>query len=196
MHITNRKLAIGVVLTVGLLLARTALAGEPGFGGTLVYGDGQTVTFERLTLGESGDPAKYMIKGRVGQQRVKYAFSELKNIEFADYRTESYHEDRRGDLVVTGKTGKQITVTDAFVYCRSPGRDGSIYYRYNDPVTGKVKHQGQPIYQSIARIMIGEHQGRLKKNPTTGEYYPASYNFDPFSGRKLIWSTRPGKTNK
>lgn len=190
MKVATRMMTVGIVLIASLPLTQSANAGEPGFGGTLVYDNGRTVAFERLTLTEGGAPMTFTVEGHVGQQRVEYAFSELKSIEFADYRTAPYFQDRRGDLIVTGKTGKQVTLTDAYVYCGDHKGVGAIFYQYNDPVTGKIKHQVQRIHKRIARITIGKHQGRLKKNSATGDYYPASYQFDPFSGKKLIWSER------
>ena len=48
------------------------------------------------------------------------------------------------------------------------------------------------VWGNLTRISLGEDSGDSKWNPTTGEYFPALYVFDPFTGDRLEWANRNG----
>ena len=108
---------------------------------------------------------------------------------FSDYEARSYyrttHDDYRGGVVVVSSSGKRFVLTSCTV-----GDYGELKYCYLDPVTDGRRFTKTTIQKNIVSIKIGEHVGRMKKNPTTGEFFPAIYSFDPFTGQKLEWANQ------
>lgn len=39
----------------------------------------------------------------------------------------------------------------------------------------------------VVRVVFGKDFGNAKENPRTGQIFPSSYQFDPFTGEKLRW---------
>ena len=102
-------------------------------------------------------------------------FSEIKEVVF----------DHKGDdaVVIVSKSGDRFTIADKYI------NRTVAYYVYHDPITRKLK-QSTAQWKDISHISIGDDAGDVKVNPTTGEYFPAMYVFDPFTGEKLKWATR------
>jgi hypothetical protein len=42
----------------------------------------------------------------------------------------------------------------------------------------------------IASIQIGAESGPMKRNPDTGEFFPPTFVYDPYTGTRLVWSSR------
>lgn len=167
-------------LLLGLPLA---LLGAENFAGSIQFAEGRVVAFEHFGTGKSTAP--YKIIGKMGQQRVEYPFADVAEIIFPDYKETSYRPDRTGDLIVVSRSGKRFTIEEAYVFPYE-----TIIYHYLDPVTEDLERAHSKIFGAITSIRIGEHSGKLKLNPKTGEYFPASYIFDPYTGAKLQWADR------
>jgi hypothetical protein len=86
---------------------------------------------------------------------------------------------------VVSRSGKKFSIEEAYVMPYE-----TVIYHYYDPVTSKLERAHSKIYGSIQSIKIGEHLGTTKVNPETGEYFPASFIFDPYTGQKLKWANR------
>ena len=84
---------------------------------------------------------------------------------------------------MANREDKRFTVTSGRFNYRA------VHYVYRDPVTGKVTATSAKI-EDVASIVIGKHVGNAKHNPKTGEYFPSMYNFDPYTGDKLVWCER------
>jgi hypothetical protein len=67
---------------------------------------------------------------------------------------------------------------------------GSINYVYQDPLTKKLKESRARIENNISHLVIGEKTGDIKMNAKTGEYFPALFLYDPYTGEKLEWGVR------
>ncbi len=169
---------IGLMVVAGLMAAGGY---AEMFGGTIAFKDGGTVEFVRLG---GKYPLVYDVSGKLGAQSVRYRFEDLGQIIFSG----------GDDMIVVSKQGKRFALTDCKFHWGSPDRssnvDGSIVqYRYLDPVTN-LEQDGDEYYGKLAFITIGSKQGTVKKSPTTGEFFPSIYNFDPFTGEKLEWAKR------
>ncbi len=155
------------------------------FGGTITFKDGGTVDFTRLG---NEKPLVYKLNGKLGEQEVRYDFSDLGEIVFANGSFTSGD----GEAVVISKAGKRFSLTD----CRCDGYlesgtffSSTLFYTYLDPITNK-EQTAYKAFSEVASITIGKAQGNVKKNPTTSEWFPSNYNFDPFTGEKLVWAKR------
>ncbi|MCD6327931.1 hypothetical protein J7M28_10320 [bacterium] len=186
----NRNL-ISILLSVALMLALGQLnyAEEKGFGGTLHFRDGQSVHFDRL--GTTSKVKDYELQGHLGKQNVKYALSELGQVIFSDKEAMRYVKNLNikgfryynlGTVIVVNKKNERFTLVKCYIR-----GDSKLAYVYNDPVT-KGLRESAVSFSEIGHIAIGEHSGTAKLNAGTGEYFPAIYIFDPFTGERLIWA--------
>ena len=73
--------------------------------------------------------------------------------------------------------------------------NGWVRYVYLDSIT-KQRQQGEDRCRVISHITMGDHVGPFKQNPKNKQYFPAIYNFDPFTGEKLIWTSEAIDTTK
>jgi len=168
--------------TLFLLLIINAASFGKGFKATIFFADGKSLPV--AYFGYKNEVHDYKLTGYIGKQRVSYRMSELKAVIFAEYENCPYGRDCEGTLIIENKQGKRFTLTDANI-----GRCTLCYF-YLDPVTGKRKNSGSPIMQHITHVEIGKNTGELKKNPETGEFFPAQYSYDPYTGAELIWTDR------
>lgn len=120
----------------------------------------------------------------LGKQHVEYKLSEIASIIMPQSDTEGYKGS--GQAIVLAKNGKRFTLEKAHVglFQASPGQ---LSYFYEDPVTGRVKHASLVIHKTLAEIRSGTTTGRLRYNPITKEFFPTTYNYDPYTGVKLEW---------
>jgi hypothetical protein len=172
----------GVLVVAGFLAAGCF---AEMFGGTIAFKDGGTVEFVRMG---DGSPAEYTLFGKLGEQRVEYKFNDLGQIIFSGGK----FDNANGEAVVVSKAGKRFSISNCTVSGKSPRwkyANSSLLYRYLDPITNQEQDGKEPP-EKIASITIGAAQGDVKKSPTTGEYFPSMYNFDPFTGEKLEWAKR------
>ena len=173
---------IGLMVLAGLLA--TGCFAEM-FGGTIAFKDGGTVAFVRLG---NDTPHNCKLYGKLGEQRVEYRFEDLGQIIFSGGSFSS----GKGEAVVVSKNGKRFLLTECTVTWHSvkgAANSGELIYRYLDPITSQEQNGKEPC-EKIASIAIGSATGDVKKSPTTEEYFPSMYNFDPFTGEKLDWTKR------
>ena len=167
-----------------LVMASAALAVE-GYRATVCLANGNLVQTE--FFGTKEKILDYVLKGKLNGQRVEYKLSQIKEIIFSEYEIKPYnirseYDGHWGEAIVVSASGKRFALTDCGI------ENGAIFYCYLDPVTESRKFTFTRIQKNIASIKIGEHVGSMKKNPETGEFFPAIYSFDPFTGKKLIWA--------
>ena len=165
-----------------LMVAGAALATE-GYRATVCLANGNTVQTE--FFGTKDKILDYVLTGKLNGQRVEYKLSQIKEIIFSEYETRKFYAEEPGlwgEAVIVSASGKRFTLTDCGI------ENGAIFYCYLDPVTESRKFTFTRIQKNIVSIKIGEHVGRMKKNPETGEFFPAIYSFDPFTSKKLIWA--------
>ena len=177
----NRNVLVVCLL---LLLAATIHAyGQEGFKGTIFFRNGDSVEFDHVgNLKEVGEAG---INGKLGSQQVQYLLKDLKQIVFSDPDKSYYSRD--GTLIIINKQGERFTILESSFYAF---QRGSIQYVYQDPVTKGLKETEAQVRNNISHIAIGEKAGEIKRNPKTGEYFPAMYLYDPFTGDKLEWAKR------
>lgn len=179
-----RKAIIATWLLACCVLISAHAEPTRGFSGSIQFDGGRVVPFE--FLGSSKEVANYKIFGKIGNQTVSYDFADLAEIIFTDYKGHQYSEKYKGPVIVVSKSGKRFTLDDAWCW-----KEHYIRYVYLDPITEKRMDAYSPILKAIQSITIGETAGSMKVNPATGEYFPALYSFDPFTGQKLEWADRP-----
>ena len=157
-----------------------------GFSGTIYFRDGNSVDFNYL--GRQNIIAKTLVRGQIGTRYVEFPFEELKEIYFSN-KNARYDGSPGSDLMVINQEGERLTLTNCIVW-GGFNISGHIAYVYNEPGTEALKLTIVSINQNISRIIIGDDTGDMKLNPKTGEYFPAIFIYDPFTGDKLIWVRR------
>jgi len=178
------SLSLGVLI----VLLSAGLVQAEGFSGAIHFRNGQSVAFNHL--GTDEEVEEYHIYGNLGAQNVRYPLSELKEIIFSEASKKygsTTHEKSYGDAIVINSDGERFNLTEVFIKTRRRP-SGRVYYVYNDPVTKALTATHADVENNISHISVGEYSGELKLNPETGEYFPALYNYDPFTGEKLIWA--------
>jgi len=156
-----------------------------GVSGTLHFKTGRTLEFDYL--GTTGNVVEYVLEGSLQGQDVSYSFVELGQIIFhtteaSSDKPETGTPARLGEVIIVSKEGKRFTLQD----CRLRSAQ-NLAYVYADPVTGKPRG-GSCEFSELSDVAFGKHSGTMKVNPMTGEFFPSVYIYDPFTGRKLLWS--------
>lgn len=173
---TTRVVSKRYLIILSLSLPLTLLGMEK-FSGSIQFAEGRVVEFEHFGTGKSKAP--YKIIGKMGQQRVEYPFADVAEIIFPDYKETSYRPDKTGDLIVVSRSGKRFTIEEAYVFPYE-----TIIYHYLDPVTENLERAHSKIFGAITSIRIGEHSGKLKLNPKTGEFFSGLLYFRPLYRRE------------
>ena len=180
------KTIILIIMTFfAFLVYPTLCPAIDGFSGTIYFRNGDAVYFDHI-----GTDEKVLITTidcKLGSQKVKYRFDEIREIYFTDKNT-NYNALQRGSLIVVNKQGDRYTLEDCIAGSLYGGAYGNVTYAYNDPVTASYKYSTAQV-RDINHLVIGESIGRIKYNHKTKEYFPSMYVFDPFTGQKLKWST-------
>lgn len=177
----KRCLIICAVMAVSL----SAFAVE-GYRATVCLANGNTIQTE--FFGTKDKIEDYVVRGYLDGQRVEYKLSELSEVILSEYETKYYDNGgynqsaKKGDLIVVAASGKRFALTNCDL------NNGEVEYCYLDPVTESRRFSITHICKGIVSIKIGESVGQMKKNPQTGEFFPAIYSFDPFTGQKLEWA--------
>ena len=168
----------GLLTAIALLaMYSTATAAS---GGMIVFRDGRTITFTHFgTLDRVED---LVLEGKMGTQSVSYDVGIFQELVFVDRRA-MYRGDPGGEILAVTRDGRRFTFTEA----RLRGRWSYVYL---DEITRKREVGRDSPGRDIASITFGDSVGDIKMNPVTGEYYPAIYVYDPFSGDELVWATR------
>ena len=179
------------------------------FAGTINFRNGEVVKFNHL--GTQDSVFQYGVMGQLGMKKVRYDFTELNEVIFADkacaYRSGGHrfwNVGERGTLEIVSRDGTRFTLTDAAVIGVTPRSrsgihslsTGEIYYTYNDPVTRSVRDSKAKIGDrikaktgdGIASVSIDRVVGTMKLNSETGAYFPSTYNYDPYTGQPLTWA--------
>ena len=187
-----------MLFAAAILLAALALPGilaaQTGVSGTVHYRDGRSVDFERIGLLKDDEPRETIIAGKIGDQTVRYKLHDFSEIIFTG--NHRYSKNHRGPMIVTNPEGERYTLEDAYVEVwfsslRSRNdHSGRFLFAYNDPITKKLTQGSDTFGDDISSITLGEHRGELKQNPSTEEFFPAAFNFDPFTGERLVWQSR------
>ena len=178
-----------LVIPLGML-GLGGSAGDPtdGVSGVIHFRDGRQVPFEHF--GEIDKVEEPVLYGYLGNQRVKYKLHELGEIHFvnasANYNNPGQEED---ECLIVSRSGDRFTLRG--VELQGSNRStGTVYYVYLDPITTQRK-AGSDGCGVISHITMGDDVGPLKRNPKNGQFFPAIYNFDPFTGQKLEWTSVP-----
>ncbi len=185
----RKLLSVGLVFLIlfAFKIPFVASAERKGFSGVLYFRDGSAVEFNHIGGLENIDPCE--IWGKLKSQDVILNCYEIKEIHFAD-TNKRYDTDDRGDLIIVNRQGQKFTLQEGYFWADgSWHKGGKFHFTYNDPITNSVKKSPAKIHNKISHIIIEEHIGTLKCNPSNKQYFPAVYNYDPFTGEKLQWAT-------
>ena len=171
-----------LIIPITIAFAAPLLAAE-GFSGQIFFRSGESVSYRHL--GNLVGVREYVLTGNLGAQRVRYALSDFSELVVDN------KEDRA--VVVVSRGGDRFTITNARLLTQDRRGDMSststLLYVYQDPITRKLE-RSSVSWQELSHVTIGEATGDIKVNPATGEYFPAMYVFDPFTGEELEWSSR------
>ena len=166
-----------LVIPITIAFGAPLLAAE-GFAGRIFFRSGESVAY--VHLGNLNRVREYELRGNLGAQRVTYKLSDFSEVVL------DLKEDRV--VVAVSRAGDRFTITNTWFYSENDQR-ASFQYVYQDPITRGLKTSYASARQ-VSHITIGDDVGDLKVNPATGEYFPAMYVFDPFTGEELEWSSR------
>jgi len=178
-----KKILIGAIILISTVLC---MANTEGFNGTVVMRDGNQIPF--LWLGFLDKPFTICITGSLYGAIVNYNFKDLDEIQFENVNGGIYDEGRRG-MIYAIKNCKTAILEQAVVQWTTSDsyytRD-KIYFVFRDAVTGKIMEGSARPGDQIRSIVIGEQRGSAKQNPSTKEFFPWSFNYDPYTGELLV----------
>lgn len=162
-----------------------------GFSGTIYLRDGSAISFSHL--GDLNSVENAHVAGKMGPHSLNYRLEELKEIIFVDKT--KYYSRISGEIasaIIINKDGEQFTLDDCTFYgnWRNQSSAGYIYFVTIDPITKQLKRNTLAIRNNVYRVVVGEDIGNIKLNPKTSQFFPPYYNFDPYTGQKLIWAKR------
>jgi hypothetical protein len=151
--------------------------------GSIEMSEGNIISFEYTGLLD--EPYECYIEGEMGSSEVRYSFSEIDG--FAVVQMDD-NGDLRDAMILNNGESFPIRVStigdgDRASICW----ESKIKYVFSDPVTGEL-NEGEVDLDNVKTVRIGESTGRMKKNPNTGEYFPAEFVYDPYTGDELVWS--------
>lgn len=159
-----------------------------GVSGQIVLSDGQKIKFVRLGYVKETKPQEYYVSGNIGGQSVSYPLSKLRSVLFPNHESGSMDE-----VIVVGKTGESFTLTGTSIGVIGDRTYDGFSYVYHDKVTGELMESYAGVRSTkLVQIVIEGDAGTLRRNPRTKDFYPATYNFDPFTGEELVWAL-PGQ---
>ncbi len=167
----------------------TNISAQVEHSGTISFRSGEVINYEYL--GSVNNIKTFGVRGNLGSQFVTYNLSELSEVIFinpnADYRRNF------SDIIIVNKNGKRYTLTDAYFYILhkdGPTAHSQIVYVFRDPVTNNLKTAPANIRNNVYSITIGNNIGKMRFNPKSGEYFPSTFIYDPYTGDKLVWASR------
>lgn len=171
-----------LMLGMSSIEARTA----DGVEGAVYFRDGRVVQF--TSIGEIDKLWTYGLRAKLGLQSVSYRFTEIASIQLTNPE-ELYIGGESSEVLLTSLNGDRFTLS--FVELVGNSKQVSRFaYVYNDPVT-KKRRQGSDAWHDISHIEFGEHRGRWRRNPENNAYFPSTFNYDPYTGQKLVWEDEP-----
>jgi len=184
---TRRLNALVLVQLVALaaILSTAAVHAETGYGGTIHYRDGTSVQFEWFGNTDTVQPAT--LSGQIGARNIQLDFHEVREIIFTE-PSKSYAgtAGAAGQMIIVNHDGERFNARGG-VYVG--GHWGVLRYVYQDPITRVLRATSDSIGETIASVTIGEHVGNMKRNPETGEFFPPTFVYDPYTGHRLEWAT-------
>jgi hypothetical protein len=184
-------ICLGIAAMMSVAWTQAGSAPPNGVSGVIHFTDGRQVKFKHFgTTSRVGD---VHVQGYIGTQRAEYTLDELGEIHFANPEGFYREGEARDELLIISKAGDQFTMRGTRVTSRGGGKQdfrGVIRYVYLDPVTRQLR-DGQDSCLNSSHITMGKSTGPLKRNPKNGQFFPSIYNFDPFTGEKLQWTSEP-----
>ena len=178
----------GAMVGILFLAANSYAMAQEGFSGTIFFRSGDRDSF--YYLGQINKlSTRNVIYGRLGSQAITIELSEISEMIFSN--PESSYRNKDSTIIIFNKERERFTIEHATTILS--GRSGDICYVYGDPITKKQKNSCADIKNNISRIVLGETSGDLKINPSTGDFFPPYYNYDPFTGEKLEWGKRESR---
>ena len=188
----TRRTVLVTIIALTAILFTAAVHAETGYGGTIHYRDGTSVQFE--WFGDIDNVRRAFLRGQIGARNVELDLHEVQEIIFAE---PSKHYNAHvgggaGQMIVVNHEGERFNVVGGVAsgihdsYGRSYGR---LEYVYQDPITRVLRATTDAIYLTVASITIGEYVGNMKRNPETGEFFPPTFVYDPYTGHRLVWAT-------
>lgn len=171
-----------------LMLGMSSAEGRSvdGVEGTVFFRDGRMVQF--TSIGEIDKRWTYGLRAKLGLQSVSYRFTEIASIQLANPK-ERYIGEESSEVLLTSLSGDQFTLRSVELVGNSK-QVSRFAYVYNDPVTMK-RRQGSDAWHDISHIEFGPHRGRWRRNPENDTYFPSTFNYDPYTGQKLVWEDEP-----
>lgn len=175
---------------VGILLMLAHLAVGQVYQGTgyLHFEDGEVVEFEALSPLHSRsqnfqDPLK--VRGTSSGPVVEIEWEDIQELVWIGEDREWLPDDD-GRLHVTLRNGQE-----GEFYIES--MINIFEYQYFDSFT-ESQQEDRTGSENIERIVFGEDFGNARVNPETGEIWPRSYRFDPYTGEELEWTEIGGQS--
>lgn len=179
-----------IFIALGHLLLATIHA-QQGVEATIHFSDGNIVRI--IEFGTERDRSQELgLRGIIGGQTVFYPFSALAEVHFAEYQRVSYVGRTGGQALLIGRNETRMIMDNAILHWRRGPNDfvawGQIEYYYQDPLTNSIQRAQTPIRNRVSHITMGDKVGSHRKNPVTGEIFPSSFVYDPFTGQRLEWA--------
>jgi len=191
---TRRRLMITICLLGGLYVLVGGMgSGDQvkGVSGIIHFRDGRQVPF--FHFGSLNKVYDWRIDGELGQQDVNYSFTDISEIHFPNTSSSYNSDSAENDALVVSRSDERFTLNRVYIYGLNwSDSRGRIWYVYQDPIT-KERRKGHDRCRDISHIVMRKDVGPLKCNPKTREYFPAIYNYDPFTGQELTWTSKPPK---
>ena len=181
-----RRNILVTIIALGALLVTATAHAETGYSGTIHYRDGTSVQFE--WFGDVDNVRRAFLGGQIGARNVELDLHEVREIVFAEpsKRYASRSGSSAGQMIVVNHDGERFNIVGGVV---GGGAWSQLEYVYQDPITRVLRATRDNIQGTVASITIGEYVGNMKRNPETGEFFPPTFVYDPYTGHRLVWAT-------
>ena len=182
----RRRNILVTIIALAALLVTAAAHAETGYSGTIHYRDGTSVQFE--WFGDIDNVRRAYLQGQIGARNVELDLHEVREIIFAEpsKNYDSSSGSGAGQMIVVNHDGERFNIVGRVLDGRTTGQ---LVYVYQDPITRVLRATGDRIRETVASITIGEYVGNMKRNPETGEFFPPTFVYDPYTGHRLVWAT-------
>jgi len=176
----------------------TAFAGTAEYwGGEILLTNGETYKADKFNISSDTAPLAFRL---IDQSKViRVQWKEIARLEMVEYKGVYLGPSSNIQSYLAEGTVAKLTLRNGnsrdVVLVRVGGneavlRESKLNITYIDDFTRQTESSSF-FWEDIRVISFGENLGRLKYDEESRIYFPASYNFNPYTGKKLIWKN-PG----
>ncbi len=187
---------------VSIAVVSVSMADEPErWGGEVMLSNGESYQADEFNISSDTRPLKFRLVDEQKERLVRW--EDIAKIEIVEFKSGTYDSDSSrffdclGEgtiMVLTLRNGNSTRVILNPCLGSAALRVQRLGIRYVDEFTGEEAISGFK-WKNVRAVSFGSDIGRLRYDDEANEFFPATYNFNPYTGRKLIWRNPGYKDN-